>query len=301
MPNAASPPTARVLDVLELLARRAGQPPRLRDLVRDLDLTQATAHAIMVTLCERGWAIRDPINRTFSLGSALGAAAARATAQRSRRQAAQAVVRQLANDLGYPAAVTERVGDELVITTFELGPCQVADVAAGDRLPFAAPFGVTFAAWEDGEGRRAWMERGAITDPALADRLGSLLTATRERGFSVERMGPAMAQAARLMTTLHDDPTTRPVRRMVDGLLAEITTLGFQAGDGGDGDRRPVTAIAAPVFDRHTGQVTVSVGVHPLRALSQQRADEVGRRVSQATTIVNAAIEDDEQLPRQAS
>lgn len=66
MPKAGSPPTARVLDVLELLAQhaRAGTSPRLSDLVRDLGLTQATAHAIMATLCDRGWAIRDPSCRS---------------------------------------------------------------------------------------------------------------------------------------------------------------------------------------------------------------------------------------------
>ncbi|ADP82485.1 helix-turn-helix domain-containing protein [Pseudofrankia inefficax] len=292
MPNAASPPTARVLDVLELLARSDEEPPRLRDLVRDLGLTQATAHAIMATLCDRGWAVRDPTSRAFTPGPALTALAARAGAGVSRRRTAREVVRQLAHDLGHPSVVTERVGDELVITTLDLGPCQVADLAAGERLPFAAPFGVAFAAWEDDDGRRAWMRRGAITDPALTGRLDDLLTATHERGFSIERMDPAMTRATRAMTALRDDPQARPVRRAVDGLLSEIANLGFRDVDAEANDRRPVTAISAPVFDPRTGQVTASVGVHPLRALSAQRAGEIGRHVTQATATLDAPAPD---------
>ena len=291
MPKASSPPTARVLDVLEFLARRGqdGTAPRLSDLVRDLGLTHATAHSIMKTLCERGWAVRDPQRRTFTLGPALAAVAARAATQRSRRQVARAAVHQLAKDLGYPAGMTERVGDELVITAFDLGPCQVSDVAAGDRLPFAAPFGVVFAAWENSEERRAWMQRGSITGPAQARRLDDLLAATRERGYSIERMTPAAAQAAKAMATLRDDPAARPVRRLMDGLLAEIAGLGLHDADGTGGDPRPVTAVSAPVFDPHTGQVTASVGVYPLRPLSSERADEIGRQVTRATAAVNAA------------
>lgn len=51
MPNSASPPPARMLDMLELLAGRDGEPPRLSDVVRDRGLTQATTHAIMATRC----------------------------------------------------------------------------------------------------------------------------------------------------------------------------------------------------------------------------------------------------------
>ncbi|MCL9796559.1 helix-turn-helix domain-containing protein [Frankia sp. AgKG'84/4] len=289
-PSTTSPPTARVLDVLELLAGRAAEPPRLRDLVRELGLTHATAHAIMATLCDRGWAVRDATTRTFTLGPALGVAAARSAARRSRRQtAAAAVVRAFASEFGYPAGVTERLGDELVITTFDLGVCQIADVAAGDRLPFAAPFGAAFAAWEDGEGRRAWLQRGAVTSPGLADRLDAMLTATRERGFGLERSGPATSQAARLMAALRGDPRAAAMRRTVDGLLTEITARGFETDGEGDDERRAVTSIAAPVFDAHSGQVALTVSIHPIRPMSAERADALGRRLLAATAAIGAA------------
>jgi DNA-binding IclR family transcriptional regulator len=56
----ASPPTGRVLDVLELLAQRDRDGPRLTDVIEELGITRATAHSILTTLCDRGWASRDP-------------------------------------------------------------------------------------------------------------------------------------------------------------------------------------------------------------------------------------------------
>ena len=50
---------------------------RFSDVVRELGLTQATAHAILATLCDRGWVSRDPVDKTYSLGPALAVVATR--------------------------------------------------------------------------------------------------------------------------------------------------------------------------------------------------------------------------------
>ena len=55
MRGSTSAPTARVLDIVELLARPGNERLRFSDVVRELELTQATAHAILKTLSDRGW------------------------------------------------------------------------------------------------------------------------------------------------------------------------------------------------------------------------------------------------------
>ena len=60
-----------MLDVIELLAAATEDRLRFSDVVRELGLTQATAHAILTTLSDRGWINRDPIDKTFSLGPAV--------------------------------------------------------------------------------------------------------------------------------------------------------------------------------------------------------------------------------------
>ena len=105
-----SAPTARVLDVVELLARPGNEQLRFSDVVRELDLTQATAHAILKTLCDRGWASRDPVAKTFSLGPALAVVAARTDTARPLAHAARASRCELSAEVGFAASVVERFG-----------------------------------------------------------------------------------------------------------------------------------------------------------------------------------------------
>ncbi len=278
-----SPPTSRVLDVIEFLARR--QQIRLADLVRELGLTQGTAHVILKTLCDRSWASRDPLDKTFSLGPALAITATWGDAARPRVQAARAAAIELASDLGYAASVTERVGESLIVIGFEGGANRAMTATPGDRIPFAAPFGPAFAAWEPDEERRAWIRRSDVGRSGIAARLEELLAVTRARGFSVERMGQALAQAAQLMDTLRSNRLSRPVRDIVDELLVEITTIGFLPGRNHGGQAHPVTSVAAPVFDPQ-GRVALNVAVHPFRALSAKQIDTIGRRLTRATTAI---------------
>ena len=52
--TASSPPTRRVVDIIEFLGERRGMPIRLSDIVQALSLNQATAHSILKELVETG-------------------------------------------------------------------------------------------------------------------------------------------------------------------------------------------------------------------------------------------------------
>lgn len=272
-----SAPTNRVLDVVELLADPGKAAPRFSDVVRELGLAQATAHAILTTLCERGWASRDPIDKRFSLGPALAAVAARTDTARPLAHAARSAALQLSQEFGYAASVIERFGDSLVITAFEYAGHQHA-AGPGDRIRYAPPFGVAFAAWATDEEQRAWINRGAASNSTLARRLRGVLARTRERGFDVDWTTPALTQAAQVVGTLPSDGLPAHVREITDQLLAEFTTIGFLTDDDPARKAQPVATIAAPVFD-HRQRVAMIVAVHPLQALTRKRIDAIGRRV----------------------
>ncbi len=87
---------------------------------------------------------------------------------------------QLADEFGYATSVVERSGDSLVITAFEDSGHQSGG-APGERIRYAPPFGVAFAAWDTEEEQRAWMARGAASNDALAHRLSEVLSRTRAR------------------------------------------------------------------------------------------------------------------------
>ncbi|MGO8966444.1 IclR family transcriptional regulator [Mycobacterium sp.] len=274
----------RVLDVVELLAGSGEARLRFSDVVRELGLTQATAHAILTTLCDRGWVSRDPLDKTYSLGPALAVVAARVETARPLAHSARTAALQLADEFGYPTSVVERFGDELVITAFE-DAGQSSGSAPGDRIRYAPPFGVAFAAWDTDEQQQAWIQRSAATNAVLASRLREVLARTRHRGFDVDCTTPALTQAAHVVGTLPSDGLPDRVRQITDQLLMEFTTIGFLSDDDTGRQAQPVATIAAPVFDER-GRVAMLVAVHPLHTLASRRIDSIGRRIVRVTAAI---------------
>jgi DNA-binding IclR family transcriptional regulator len=281
-----SPPTARALAVVELLVRAANAPVRFVDVSRELDINQATAHAILTTLCEKGWAVRDPVDKTFSVGPALAAIAGHVDSIPPVARAARAAVAELSEAIGYPSSVIERSGDWLVITAFEGGDVPHPAGIPGDRIPFMPPFGVALAAWATIEDQRAWVQRASVADDGVRQRLHQVLAQTRERGFDIDRMTPALAKTAQAIRTLRSPEVPEHLRTTLEQLHAEFTTIGYLAGDSPAGRAQPVATISAPVIDRH-GQATRMIGVHPLCALTSRQISVIGRRVTKAAGAVS--------------
>jgi DNA-binding IclR family transcriptional regulator len=283
-----SAPTARVLDVVELLARSGNARLRFSDIVRELDLTQATVHAILKTLCDRGWASRDPVAKTFALGPALAVVAARMDTARPLAHAARSAALRLSREVGYAGSVVERFGHSLVVTAFEGDPATQPAGIPGDRIPYAPPFGVAFAAWDAAEEQRAWIRRGAGSNADRTQRLERVLEHTRERGFDVDWTTPALAQAVQVVGTLDSNEMPTPVRHILDQLLVEFTTIGFLSDDNPGRRKQPVVTIAAPVFD-HRGHVALMLAVHPLSPLSARQIQVIGKKLTDETTVISEA------------
>ena len=108
---------------------------RFSDVVRELDLSQGTAHAILKTLSDRGWVTRDPVTKAFTLGPALTLVASSLDIGRPLAHLARTSVRRLADTTDMAASVLERAGDDLVITAFEYP----ADLSGGRSAQRAHP------------------------------------------------------------------------------------------------------------------------------------------------------------------
>jgi len=261
---------------------------RFSDVVRELDLTQATAHAILKTLCDRGWASRDPVAKTFTLGPALAVVAARTDTARPLAHAARSAALSISHEVGYAGSVVERFGDWLVVTAFQGDNATQPSGIPGDRIPYAPPFGVAIAAWDTDEEQRAWIRRGVGTNTDRTRRLERVLAHTRERGFDVDWTTPTLAQAVQVVATLDSNEMPTPVRHIVDRLLVEFTTIGFLSDDNPGRRKQPVVTISAPVFD-HRRQAVLMVAVHPLCPLSMRQIRVIGMKLADETSAISAS------------
>jgi DNA-binding IclR family transcriptional regulator len=283
--SAGSAPTARVLDILELLARPGHDNLRFSDIVAGLGLTQATTHAILATLGERGWVSRDPLMKTYSLGPALAAVGMRAEVTRPLVHAAREAAHRLHNETGYATSVLERIGDTLIVASHFSADASTPALGPGDRIPYTPPFGVALAAWDTAEAQRTWLRR-AGNDTALTDRLEAVLGKARERGFDVDWTTPALAQAAQLVVSLQRQGVPAQVADLMDRLLVECTTIGLLSDDDPARRAQPVATIAAPVLDTH-GAAMLILAAHPLRRLPAREIRAVGRQVAAAATSLS--------------
>ncbi|TDO14861.1 DNA-binding IclR family transcriptional regulator [Mycobacterium sp. BK086] len=286
MKGTTSAPTERVLDVVELLARPGNEQLRFSDIVRELDLTQATAHSILKTLSDRGWVTRDPAGKAFRLGPALAVVAARTDAVRPLAHAAHAAVVELSAELGYAASVVERVGDSLVITAFEGGDTG-SHPPPGERIAYAPPFGVAFAAWDTPAEQTAWIARSGSANPELAERLERVLIRTRERGFDVDWTTQALGQMTQLVGALRDDVPAH-VGAMLDQLLVECATIGLLPENDSAPRPQPIASICAPVFG-DGGRVALILAVHPFVPLPMRRVTALGTRLVEVANYLGAS------------
>lgn len=280
--TASSPPTRRVVDIIEFLGERRGMPIRLSDIVQALGLNQATAHTILKELVETGWVTRDPLNKTFALGGALVRLARQIDDSPSVAHAAHVAASAVAAATGYAASVSERAGDQLVITAFIAGGDDYWTAVAGDRVPFAAPFGPAFAAWEPPDERRAWVQRSGVTSAAFEAQLVAQLDEILKQGFSVERLSPEMASAIPIMTRIQAETLSDSMRDHLGQVLLEMTSIPTGAGNR---QGHYVGAIAAPVFNQ-LGRVTHNICLHPFTPLPPRKLLQVGRRLTRAAAEV---------------
>ncbi|MEU0932953.1 helix-turn-helix domain-containing protein [Embleya sp. NPDC005971] len=282
-----SPPTDRVVGVLELLASRPAQAFSLSDIARALGMSKATCHAVTASLAGADYLIRNPVDKTFTLGPALVAAGRAAERAFPAVHLAQAEAATLTDELGLQTTAAIRSEDHLVIVAYAgTGPDDGA-VRIGRRIPLAPPFGGVFVAWSDRAVIDEWARRTEHRAPR--EPLLDSLAAIRTRGYSVERLTPAGVRLRHALAELSDDPLAEGLQPMVMALLAELRQAEYLPGDlEGDG-RHPVSAMSAPVFDAE-GRTQMNLSVQPQREMTVREIERTGRRLLRSCTRIMHAV-----------
>ena len=276
MRGSSSAPTERVVDIVELLSQARNRRMRFSDIADELGQTQGTAHAILKTLSDRGWVTRDPTNKSFELGPMLSLIAASLNSARPLAHVAREAARRLSGNLDMPVSVVEVAGDEMLITAFESPAHYPLREAVTDRIPYLPPFGVAFAAWDTFDAQRDWIARGSAGDKQLEQRLGAVLARTRDRGYDVDWMTPALAQIAHTLGAISVDTLPAGLRPIIDKLRVELTS-GI-ADDELTGEGRNVATISAPALDE-AGHTRLILGVHPMLPMTTDGIDHVAQQL----------------------
>ncbi len=273
MTDRSSPPTERVVSILDFLAQHPHDRFGLSALARRLGLSKPTCLGILTTLTESDYLIRDAGDKTYRLGPRLISLGH--TAQESMRvnPAAREELRRLSANYDTTAALSAVIDDR--ITLLELvGPPSVdvgvtegrsgttgESVRVGQSYPFAPPVGLMFVLWDD-EALREWLAKEP-TIPLRTDseRLDRVVAECRAEGYLVERLTPG---GRRLYAMMAGMSSTLPqeLRALLGELISDVGERVYLSSERNtDGQRRgalsDISVISAPVFDHHRRQAMV--------------------------------------------
>lgn len=283
-----SPPTQRIVQLLDHFVAHRGTRFGLSELSRAVGLSKPTCLGIVTTLVDSGYLVRDPHHKTYGLGPALLAAG---EAARESFVAADIAGRRLA-DLSehYRATCTASavVGNEVMVLASTSADGAAGDTAArvGQRYPFAPPVGLMYVLW-DGD---AAFERWLASPPTLpvtldARHLRSVVHECRRRGYLVEGMTETGRRLRTLLAGVAAYELPAQVREMVGELASTLGERVYLRTDLTGRGRHPVSLIAAPTYDASGRQeLVLTLGVE--EAIT---GAEIARR-GEALLAVAAAV-----------
>jgi DNA-binding IclR family transcriptional regulator len=249
------------VQVIDLLAGHPGQPMSFTDISRRLGLSRATCHAVLTTLTDAGYVLRNE-DKTFLLGPSLVAVGRSAEASYPRAPEVRQMIVELVAQTGRSCVLTATNGASLTVLGYEGEPPRGDHVTTGSGVPFAAPFGVVHAAWASDAVVARWVQRGVEMGAGAFERVAELLRGVRERGFSVAPFDKDRRRLWELFALAQRNLVSDDLRQLIarasgpvghDHLWAEITDLPTVA----------VSSISSPVFAA-PGRVTFALHLEVL-------------------------------------
>lgn len=267
-----SPPTERVLAIVGLLAAQPGREVTLSELANELDLSIATCHAITGVLVSRGYLLRDPAGKTFTLGPALIAAGRAAELAMPEARRARAQVPALAAEFGVEVVASTVADGWITVVEWAGPPAEPAASHVGQRVPFTPPFGAVHAAWAPPPLVEDWLSRAPTSTRA---ELRRLLDTIRERGFDVHRDDAVSTRLRTVLAEVEADSLSPAARSALDVLFAELAAAAPLPARLDRRARYVVNTVSAAVRDRNGLPVlTLSAQFH--RTLTGAQIDAVG-------------------------
>ena len=268
----ASPPTERVVQILDFLAARPGERFGVSELARRIGLSKPTCLGIVTTLCDTGYLVRDPGDKTYRLGPALITLGHRAQESLRVSPAARHELARLSARFG-TAALSGVIDDRITLIELVAPPGVRAGVEVGQSYPFAPPVGLMFVLWDD-EALRDWLAK----EPTIPLRtktvaLNRVIESCRTDGYLVERLTPAGRRLYTLMAGMSADLPDE-LRALLGELVSDIGERVYLRDESRTaGQRRSaradISVISAPVFDHHQRQVMVA-SLHIGKSLTER-------------------------------
>ncbi|MFI8975620.1 helix-turn-helix domain-containing protein [Nocardia asteroides] len=284
MPESASPPTRRVVEVMELLTRTE-RALTASEVATALGLARATVTAVLAELTDAGWLRRDS-DRRFGPGPAL--ASLRPAAIETPGAAVLTALRELAVAAHCGVTLSRIADGRLTVVAKEYAPGGriVPGLAVGQSIPLGYPAGAAVMPWRAEAERRAWL--ATATGPARrgAPALLRFVTTHGCAMFRPDSDDAGLVEVlAELLGAVGAEVVQPELRARVLRQLARLTARPYRDTDLDSAEPMPVSYLSAPVFGGATAPYEVQIG--PLRSTvsTSERAHYVATIRAGAETL----------------
>ncbi len=257
-PGRASPPTDRVLRILEFLSQHPRERFGVSELARRAEISKPTCLGIVAALTDAGYLIRDAGDKTYRLGPALITLGHRAQESMRISPGAREELRCLSTRFATTAALSAVVDDRITLLELVAPPGARVGVEVGQSYPFAPPVGLMFVLWDD-EAVREWLAK----EPTIplrtdTDRLHRVIAECRADGYLVERLTPGGQRLYALMAGMSNSLPDE-LRALLGEIVSDIgERVYLRSETSGTRQRHDISVISAPVYDHHQRQAMVA-------------------------------------------
>ncbi|GAB2661580.1 helix-turn-helix domain-containing protein [Prescottella soli] len=262
-----SPPTERVVQVLDFLVARDEHRFGLSELARALSISKPTCLGILSELVSGGYLTRDPVSKTYGLGPALIAAGRAAQRGFAVGPIARAQLDKIAAEFGAVCTASAVVGDRVMILETVAPPGMTLGrtaARAGQAYPFAPPVGLMYVIWGGDDALEAWLRREPAL-PVVLDRglLQRVVDDCRRTGYLVERLTPVGRKLFSLMAGVAGRDLPTELRELIGEMVSSLGERVYLGTETAVDVEYPVSLIAAPCYDADGHQslvLTLDVG-----------------------------------------
>lgn len=252
----ASPPTERVVRILDYLAGRPDQRFGVSELARRVGLSKPTSLGIVTALTDAGYLVRDANDKTYRLGPSLITLGHKAQESMRVSPAVREELRRLSARFDVTAALSGVIDDRITLLDLVAPAGARPGVEVGQSYPFAPPVGLMFVLWDD-EAQRNWLAKEP-TIPLRTDteRLHRVIAECRADGYLVERLTPGGRRLYALMAGMSSNLPDE-LRALLGELVSDIGERVYLRNERGR-KRHDISVISAPVYDHYQRQVMVA-------------------------------------------
>lgn len=278
-----SPPTERVIAIMQLLGAHPARAFTLAEISRELSISRATGHAILTTLASHQWCARDA-GGAYSVGPGF-ASLTRPDGDR----VFHGILHALAESTGTQVFLARRDGSSLTVFDSAGESASAMRIDRNLRMPLVAPFGRDYIAWSPAGAQRSWLDGMGKPSTALSRRIIAVINEIRQRGYVVERLSREYVRVYAALRALGAEGEPDAITARLAGAFADLTVIDVLPAELTENTAHNVATVSAPIFDAD-GAVTMSVSAAPFTELTSAEIAHLGERVKAAAQEIGTHL-----------